>query len=235
MFERFTDQARRVLVLAQEEARSLRHDFIGTEHMLLGLVREGGSLGARALADLGVTLDAARARVMEKIGPAPGPAGDPADDPPFTPRAKKVLELSLREALQLGHSHIRAEHILLGLVREAEGVAAQVLVELGAQLSEVRHKVIEMLLEDATAGHLDQPLVEDTDTPSTGGQVAAETPPPASPGDPPRCPHCRAGLADQAAYRTLSVPADAEHAELHTFGVVYCRACGRALAFRPEP
>ncbi len=142
MFERFTDRARRVLVLAQEEARLLNHSFIGTEHILLGLIHEGEGLAAKALESLGISLEAVREKVEETIGPA-GTA--PTGSPPFTPRAKKVLELSLREALQLGHNYIGTEHMLLGLVREGEGVAAQVLVQLGADLSRVRQQVIQLL------------------------------------------------------------------------------------------
>ncbi|MGH9293189.1 MAG: ATP-dependent Clp protease ATP-binding subunit [Acidimicrobiales bacterium] len=142
MFERFTDRARRVLVLAQEEARLLNHSFIGTEHILLGLIHEGEGLAAKALESLGVSLEAVREKVEETIGPA-GVA--PTGSPPFTPRAKKVLELSLREALQLGHNYIGTEHMLLGLVREGEGVAAQVLMSLGADLSRVRQQVIQLL------------------------------------------------------------------------------------------
>ncbi|MHB1970205.1 MAG: ATP-dependent Clp protease ATP-binding subunit, partial [Acidimicrobiales bacterium] len=142
MFERFTDRARRVLVLAQEEARDLNHAFIGTEHILLGLIREGEGVAAKALDALGVTFDVVREKVEEAIGantnPSPG-------SPPFTPRAKKVLELSLREALQLGHSYIGTEHMLLGLVREGEGVAAQVLNDLGADMGRVRTQVIQMM------------------------------------------------------------------------------------------
>ena len=126
MFERFTDRARRVLVLAQEEARLLNHSFIGTEHILLGLIHEGEGLAAKALESLGISLEAVREKVEETIGPA---GSAPTGSPPFTPRAKKVLELSLREALQLGHNYIGTEHMLLGLVREGEGVAAQVLAE----------------------------------------------------------------------------------------------------------
>jgi ATP-dependent Clp protease ATP-binding subunit ClpC len=124
LFERFTDRARRVLVLAQEEARLLNHSFIGTEHILLGLIHEGEGLAAKALESLGISLEAVREKVEETIGPA---GSAPTGSPPFTPRAKKVLELSLREALQLGHNYIGTEHMLLGLVREGEGVAAQVL------------------------------------------------------------------------------------------------------------
>ncbi|MCU1489786.1 MAG: ATPase domain protein [Acidimicrobiaceae bacterium] len=142
MFERFTDRARRVLVLAQEEARLLNHSFIGTEHILLGLIHEGEGLAAKALESLGIGLDAVREKVEETIGPA---GSAPTGSPPFTPRAKKVLELSLREALQLGHNYIGTEHMLLGLVREGEGVAAQVLQSLGADLPRVRQQVIQLL------------------------------------------------------------------------------------------
>jgi ATP-dependent Clp protease ATP-binding subunit ClpC len=142
LFERFTDRARRVLVLAQGEARLLNHSFIGTEHILLGLIHEGEGLAAKALESLGISLEAVREKVEETIGPA---GSAPTGSPPFTPRAKKVLELSLREALQLGHNYIGTEHMLLGLVREGEGVAAQVLMSLGADLSRVRQQVIQLL------------------------------------------------------------------------------------------
>jgi len=142
LFERFTDRARRVLVLAQEEARLLNHSFIGTEHILLGLIHEGEGLAAKALEALGISLEAVREKVEETIGPA---GSAPTGSPPFTPRAKKVLELSLREALQLGHNYIGTEHMLLGLVREGEGVAAQVLQSLGADLPRVRQQVIQLL------------------------------------------------------------------------------------------
>jgi ATP-dependent Clp protease ATP-binding subunit ClpC len=142
LFERFTDRARRVLVLAQEEARLLNHNFIGTEHILLGLIHEGEGVAAKALESLGISLEAVREKVEETIGPA---GSSTTGSPPFTPRAKKVLELSLREALQLGHNYIGTEHMLLGLVREGEGVAAQVLVSLGADLSRVRQQVIQLL------------------------------------------------------------------------------------------
>lgn len=142
LFERFTDRARRVLVLAQEEARELNHAFIGTEHILLGLIREGEGVAFKALDALGVTFDAVREKVEEAIG-TPGTAT--AGSPPFTPRAKKVLELSLREALSLGHSYIGTEHMLLGLVRESDGVAAQVLEGLGAEPARVRNQVMQMM------------------------------------------------------------------------------------------
>jgi ATP-dependent Clp protease ATP-binding subunit ClpA len=142
MFERFTDRARRVVVLAQEEARLLNHNYIGTEHLLLGLIHEGQGVAASSLESLGISLEAVRAQVEEIIGQG---QSAPTGHIPFTPRAKKVLELSLREAKQLGHNYIGTEHILLGLVREGEGVAAQVLVKLGADLSRVRQQVIQVL------------------------------------------------------------------------------------------
>ena len=142
MFERFTDRARRVVVLAQEEARLLNHNYIGTEHILLGLIHEGEGVAAKALESLNISLEAVRSQVEEIIGQG---GSSPSGHIPFTPRAKKVLELSLREALQLGHNYIGTEHILLGLIREGEGVAAQVLVKLGADLSRVRQQVIQLL------------------------------------------------------------------------------------------
>jgi ATP-dependent Clp protease ATP-binding subunit ClpC len=174
LFERFTDRARRVVVLAQEEARTLNHTYIGTEHVLLGLIREGEGVAARALESLDISLEATRQRVEEIIGRGQGAPHDhlpftprakkalesasrqaeeiigrgqpaPTGHIPFTPRAKKVLELSLREALRLGHNHIGTEHILLGLIREGDGVAAQVLQELGADLDRVRRAVFQLL------------------------------------------------------------------------------------------
>src|SRR5256886_3255710 len=142
MFERFTDRARRVVVLAQEEARMLNHNYIGTEHILLGLIHEGEGVAAKSLESLGISLEGVRSQVEEIIGQG---QQAPSGHIPFTPRAKKVLELSLREALQLGHNYIGTEHILLGLIREGEGVAAQVLVKLGAELTRARQQVIQLL------------------------------------------------------------------------------------------
>src|SRR5690625_5330263 len=139
MFERFTDRARRVVVLAQEEARLLNHTNCGTYHIQLGIIHEGAWVAAKALESLGISLDAVREQVQEIIGTG---QQAPSGHIPFTPRAKKVLEFSLREALQLGHNYIGTEHILLGLIREGEGVAAQVLVKLGADLNSVRQHVI---------------------------------------------------------------------------------------------
>jgi Clp amino terminal domain, pathogenicity island component len=142
MFERFTDRARRVVVLAQEEARKLNHNYIGTEHLLLGLIRESEGVAAKALESLGISLDAVRQQVREIIGQGQQP---PSGHIPFTKRAKKALELSTRESMQFGHNYIGTEHILLGLLREGDGVAAQVLVKLGADLNLVRQQVIQLL------------------------------------------------------------------------------------------
>jgi len=149
MFERFTDRARRVVVLAQEEARMLNHNYIGTEHILLGLIHEGEGVAAKALESLGISLEAVRSQVEEIIGQG---QQAPSGHIPFTPRAKKVLELSLREALQLGHNYIGTEHLLLGLVREGEGIAAGVLESLGVNLDKVRHEVIRVLSQSSSAG-----------------------------------------------------------------------------------
>ncbi len=170
MFERFTDRARRVLVLAQEEARLLNHNFIGTEHILLGLIHEGEGVAAKALESLGISLEAVREKVEETIGPA---GSSTTGSPPFTPRAKKVLELSLREALQLGHNYIGTEHMLLGLVREGEGVAVQVLVSLGADLSRVRQQVIQLLSGYQSPGGKEAPAGVG---PSTGQETPSGSP-----------------------------------------------------------
>jgi ATP-dependent Clp protease ATP-binding subunit ClpC len=152
MFERFTDRARSVVVLAQEEASMLRHNYIGTEHILLGLIRDGDGVAAKVLQALGISLEAVRQQVKEIIGQ--GKEEVKSGHIPFTPRAKKVLELSLREALQLGHNYIGTEHILLGLIHEGQGVAAQVLVKLGADLSVVRMQVIQEQADNPTTEEL---------------------------------------------------------------------------------
>ena len=166
MFEKFTDKARRVVVLAQEEAKLLNHNYIGTEHILLGLIHEGEGVAAKALESLGINLDAVRDQVQEIIGQG---QQAPSGHIPFTPRAKKVLELSLREALQLGHSYIGTEHLLLGLIREGEGVAAQVLTRLGADTNRVRQQVIQLL-----SGFQGKETVQvggDTVAPQKGSQI----------------------------------------------------------------
>lgn len=142
MFERFTDRARRVLVLAANEARTLNHNYLGTEHLLLGAIAEGEGVAARSLTALGVTLEEARDEVQEIIGVG----GKPFEgNPPFTPRARKALEMSFKEALQLGHNYIGTEHLLLGLVREGEGVAAQLLVKRLGSLGVVREEVMKLV------------------------------------------------------------------------------------------
>jgi len=170
LFERFTDRARRVVVLAQEEARLLNHNYIGTEHILLGLIHEGEGVAAKALESLGISLEAVRQQVEEIIGQG---GSSPSGHIPFTPRAKKVLELSLREALQLGHNYIGTEHILLGLIREGEGVAAQVLVKLGADLSRVRQQVIQLLSGYPGPTGSGQPQSSDKTTTGGGSGDAA--------------------------------------------------------------
>jgi ATP-dependent Clp protease ATP-binding subunit ClpC len=219
MFERFTDRARRVLVLAQEEARLLEHNFIGTEHILLGLVHEGESVAAQALQALGISLAAVREKVAETIGPA---TGAPAAAPPFTPRAKKVLELSLREALQLGHNHIGTEHLLLGLVCEGEGVAAQVLIELSGSLSQVRDEVMRLL----GGGASDRPSLSRTREPR--GTLARSS-------GSPECPGCRISLTDTLRWSTIAVPGRSGEREGLRHAVVWwCRACGRTISITPQ-
>jgi ATP-dependent Clp protease ATP-binding subunit ClpA len=214
VFERFTDRARRALVLAQEEARLLNHSFIGTEHILLGLINEGEGVAAEALAALGISLEGVRKKVEETIGMS---GSAPMDPVPFTPRAKKVLELSLREALQLGHRYIGTEHLLLGLVREGEGVAATVLVSLGAELPRVRQVVITLISgkqEPYGAGQ--------------GNELETATDPSAASLEP-RCPRCRASVTDGTRFRTIAVHPDVEDANPISIDVVYCVQCGTTL------
>ena len=169
MFERFTDRARRVIVLAQEEARMLNHNYIGTEHILLGLISEGEGVAAKALESMGINLEDVRREVEEIIGRGTQPV---TGHIPFTPRAKKVLELALREGLQMGHKYIGTEFLLLGLIREGEGVAAQVLIKLGADLPRVRQQVIQ-LLSGYEGGQGENPEVSQGDTAGAGGPVGA--------------------------------------------------------------
>jgi ATP-dependent Clp protease ATP-binding subunit ClpC len=159
VFERFTDPAKRAIALAQEEARMLNHNYIGTEHILLGLVHEGDGAGAKVLESLKISLEAVRRQVEEIIGR--GQAA-PTGALPFTPRAKKVLELSFREALQLGHNYIGTEHILLGLIREGEGVAAQVLQKLGADLDRLHDRVVRIIVRRVLEPGEEVPTTEST-------------------------------------------------------------------------
>jgi len=156
MFERFTERARRVVVLAQEEARMLDHNYIGTEHILLGLIHEGDGVAARVIESMGLTLEAARGEVEQMIGRG---SAAPSGHIPFTPRAKKVLELSLREALELNITYIGTEHILLGLIREGHGVGAQILERLIAPLPTVRERVIELADTEPQEPAAEEPMM----------------------------------------------------------------------------
>jgi ATP-dependent Clp protease ATP-binding subunit ClpC len=220
VFERFTDRSRRVLVLAQEEARELNHGFIGTEHLLLGLIGEGRGIAAKALESLGMSLAPVRQKIEEAVGPMSGMV--PGDLPPFTPRAKKVLELSLREALQLGHSYIGTEHLLLGLVREGEGVGATILVGLGADLSRVRQQVI-MLMSESMGQVQVRGAISEGAISSLGDDVLTTAEP--------RCPQCRSGLTDGVHYRTIAAAPDVDDDDREpiTIDVVYCDRCGMTL------
>jgi ATP-dependent Clp protease ATP-binding subunit ClpC len=210
MFERFTDRARRVVVLAQEEARLLGHGYIGTEHILLGLLGEDEGVGAQALVQSGVSLAAARDKVVAVIGEGPG---TPPSHIPFTPRAKKVLELALREAIALGHNYIGTEHQLLGLVREEDGVAAQVLISLGVTLDGLRSRILDLL--SATPA---QP--EATGRLTTRRQVM----PTASP-----CRHEPAHLT----YLLTEIEGSGDLAPLPV-RVVLCNACGTTVSVIPS-
>ena len=201
------------MTFAQEEARLLNHSFIGTEHILLGLLREGEGLGAVALRELGVSLEAARQQVEAVIGMA---GSAPAGSPPFTPRAKKVLELALREALQMNHSYIGTEHILLGLVREGEGVAATVLVTLGADAGRVRQEVIKLM----SGAPETTPAATGVNEPGPSGEQALRDP---------CCPRCRGDLGDVARLRPMMVPPEDPNDQPIAITAVYCMRCGTTL------
>jgi ATP-dependent Clp protease ATP-binding subunit ClpC len=209
------------MVLAQEEARLLNHSFIGTEHLLLGLIDEDEGVAALALRQLGIRLEAVREKVEKTIGAPPTAGGG---SPPFTPRAKKVLELSLREAKGLGHNYIGTEHILLGIVREGEGVAASVLVDLGADLRTVRQTVLDVLSGMPVTA---PPTMQGA---AVGTRRVFPVPPPS--GSPPDCPHCGSSLATSAGLRRMDLGHD-DSGTSHAFVVVYCTACGASLAFNP--
>ncbi len=235
MFERFTDRARHVVVLAQAEARLLQHDYIGTEHLLLGLIQEGEGVAAQALTALGVQLEDVRGHVEAIIGTG---KAMPTGHIPFTPRAKKVLELSLREALSLGHDYIGTEHILLGLLREGEGVAAQVLEKLGVTLAVARQEVVGLLAghaeragEVTPEGRPPQPRPRRRGRREREGWVASGAPPRRGPGDSerhPRCPRCEADLTESARLRIQEVaPQDGE--EVRRAAFLFCAECGRVV------
>jgi ATP-dependent Clp protease ATP-binding subunit ClpC len=224
VFERFTDTARRVIVLAQEEARMLRHDYIGTEHILLGLIREEGCVASRSLVAAGLSLSLIREEVIRVVGQG---TKAPTEHIPFTPRAKKVLELSLREALQLGHNYIGTEHILLGLIREGEGVAAQVIQKLGADLNQVRRIVTELLADHAGPAPEEAAEGDAEDTPGAPAEVRAPTTPVAPLEEPPTCPSCFASLAETARLRRIRAE-DRQGVSADVL-VVYCERCGVAI------
>jgi ATP-dependent Clp protease ATP-binding subunit ClpC len=218
VFERFTDRARRVVVLAQEEARGLDHNYIGTEHLLLGLIREGEGVAALALGALDISLERIRNDVEAIIGRGDRP---PAGHIPFTPHAKKVLELSLREALALGHNYIGTEHILLGLVREGEGVAAQVLQKLGVDLERVRQTVIELISGSSESAGRSPRRRRDRRV------FEEEAPRPSvSTEDFPTCASCFAPLAETMAVKVFELSVDDQPAQAK---VAYCSRCGTAL------
>ena len=223
MFERFTDRARRVVVLAQEEARMLNHNYIGTEHILLGLIHEGEGVAAKALESLGIALEGVRQQVEEIIGQG---QQAPSGHIPFTPRAKKVLELSLREALQLGHNYIGTEHILLGLIREGEGVAAQVLQKLGADLNRVRQTVIQ-ILSGYAAGAGARKVEGGAEMAEMEEELAREIAPTVVPAaDAPTCPNCFAALDETLAFKAMETTLEGEHLPVK---IAYCTRCGVAL------
>lgn len=205
MFERFTDSSRHVVVLAQEKARQLNHGYIGTEHLLLGVLDVPDSVAARALTSLGVSPEAARQQVEVAVGTGPQP---PAGHIPFTHRGKKALELALREALELRDQHIGTEHILLGLIRVGEGGALDVLANLGVDLADVRERVLELL---------------------SGAQHGAPPVEASQSGDQPRCPRCNAAAAENLRARTLPVSRDVgEGTDAVT--VLWCGTCGAVVA-----
>jgi ATP-dependent Clp protease ATP-binding subunit ClpC len=221
VFERFTDRARRSVVFAQEEARLLNHNYIGTEHILLGLIHEGEGVAAKALESLNISLEAARQQVEEIIGEGQAALGQHI---PFTPRAKKVLELSLREALQLGHNYIGTEHILLGLIREGEGVAVQVLEVLGADRNHVRQTVLELM--SGSTGETETAGGEAVGAVTEG--VAPTSEPPGD--DAPTCPNCFGELDETLAVRVLETTAEDEPLSVR---IAYCSRCGVALGALP--
>jgi len=218
MFERFTDVSRRLVVLAQEEARQLQHNYIGTEHLLLGILDQEDCVGGRVLASFGLTRDKAVAAVEGIVGRGPSLPSGPI---PFTPRAKKVLELSLREAIQLNHSYIGTEHILLGLVREGEGIGAQVIRSVCPELTALRERVVEL-------ASTEPPSVKASPSASvtvTALQMTEE--------DYPLCPVCASPLAGTLQWKRMPASASAGADGERETVVAFCSSCGRALGLLP--
>ena len=227
MFERFTDRARRVVVLAQEEARLLDHNYIGTEHLLLGLIDEGEGVACRTLESLGVDADRIRNEVVRIVGRGPEPT---VGHVPFTPQAKKILELALREALQMGHNYIGTEHILLGLIRVEGGVSAEVLEQLGVDADRVRQTVVQLLSGDA--GTPEGEPASGTFSEDEESQQASEAPVSAAVRSDglPTCPVCRVSLIEWLSIRTI----DAQGVDSKVpVTLVFCGACGAALQVVP--
>jgi ATP-dependent Clp protease ATP-binding subunit ClpC len=224
MFERFTDRARRAIVLAQEESRILNHNYIGTEHLLLGLIHEGEGAAGRALKAVGVNLERVREEVLAVIGRG---TDRPSGHIPFTPRAKKVLEFTLREATRLGANYLDTEHILLGLLREGDGVGVQVLSRLGIDLKQLRGAVESEIRATAVSpGEIfaseEGPPVEFTETLQTSAVEGSRSP---------RCVRCRADLLEFARCRTLDVPNDTGEGTTKTM-TIYCGSCGEVMAVK---
>ncbi len=216
MFERFTDRARNVLVFAQEEARLLHHNYIGTEHILLGLLDEEDGLAARALGEVGVTLEGAREKVQERVDRG---KTDFARSPPFTPRAKKVLELSLREALRLHHNYIGTEHILLALVREGDGVGPQVLKDMVGNLSRVDEIVLELLAK--------APVARARSKVRTSARLSGRAwLTGATTGRPPYCQACGSALEGKLAYSRLPAAGPGPNDPVISWTFAFCQSCG---------
>ncbi len=216
MFERFTDRARNVLVVAQEESRFLCHDYIGTEHILLGVLGVEEGLAAQALGALGVTLGTAREKVVERVGP-----GNEASraSPPFTTRAKKVLELSLSESLRLHHNYIGTEHILLALVREGDGVGPHVLKDMVGELSQVDEKVFQLLGQ--TSHDRPRSNVRTSTKLSARAWLTEGTT-----GRPPYCHSCGSGLEGKLAYSRLSATGPSSSDPVIGWTFAFCQSCG---------
>lgn len=229
MFERFTDGARRVLVYAQEEARRLDHANVGTEHVLLGLIRERPSVAADALETLGVRLESARREVEELVPRGPG---TPPGHVPLTPRTKKVLELTLREALQLGHDHVGQEHILLALVREGDGVGAQVLVKQGVALTEARQEVIRRLVDHVQPEETGEN--PDMQAEPIAGWTNHAPWPPGRLVPFPACVRCGGDLRETAAYRSMPVKSEEGDTPREVL-FVFCRTCGATFTAHVVP
>jgi len=226
MFERFTDKARALVTRAQFEARSRNHNYIGTEHVLLALANsQDNNVAVRVLTGMGLDLDAVRADIDEKC-----PHGETSTKSrvPFTPRAKAVLELSLREALKLGHNYIGTEHLLLGLLAEGKGVAAKTLSKFGVAYANAYDAIVAILTMPAAAGAEDLQQLAQT----FGRTQLLETL--TEPVISPNCPQCRASLVETIAYKIVKAPQDGGAGHLNIC-FVYCEACGHTLLSRFEP